>query len=107
MGYIREKKQAKLAELVEQLSVPEDTSSVKVWTFLLNGKPNSIVFHLDTLDVTHNGEDLDTESEFTDGGSKVNFWLGEHSAQVITEAGASRREGLVHTLTIDGNIVPE
>ena len=47
------------------------------------------------------------QSEFTDGGSKVNFWLGEHNAQIITEAGAERRQGLVHTLTIDGTVVPE
>ena len=47
------------------------------------------------------------QSEFTDGGSKVNFWLGEHNAQIVTEAGASRREGLVYTLTIDGTLVPE
>ena len=40
----KEKRRAALADLVDQLSVPEDTSSVKVWTFLLNGKPNSVVF---------------------------------------------------------------
>lgn len=103
----REKKEAALAQLVDQLGVPEDTSSVKVWTFLLNGRPNSVVFHLDTLDITCNGEDTETQNEFTDHGSKVNFWLGPHSAQVVTESGGSRHKGLVHTLTIDGNIVPE
>ncbi|XP_076453602.1 fas apoptotic inhibitory molecule 1-like [Babylonia areolata] len=103
----KEKKQAKLAELVDQLGVPEDTPQVKIWTFLLNGKPNSIVYHLDSLDVTHNGEEITTKNEFTEGGSRVNFWVDEHTAQIVTESGGSRRNGLVHTLLIDGNIVPE
>ncbi|KAK7091023.1 fas apoptotic inhibitory molecule 1-like [Littorina saxatilis] len=103
----KEKRQAKLAGLIDQLGVPDDTSSLKVWTFLLNGKPNSVVFHLDTLDVSNNGDDVETQSEFTESGSKTNFWLGQHHAQIVTQAGASRRDGLVHTLTIDGNVVPE
>ncbi|PVD18296.1 hypothetical protein C0Q70_20845 [Pomacea canaliculata] len=106
----RRKKQAAAtaaASLAAELAIPDDTKSLKVWTFLLNGKPNSVVLHLDTLDVTCNGEDTDSQSEFVDGGSKVSFWLGDHNAQIITEAAPSRSHKLIYTLAIDGYVVPD
>ncbi|KAK6195278.1 hypothetical protein SNE40_000743 [Patella caerulea] len=102
-----EKRQARWDALVDKLGhIPPESDASKVWTFLMEGEPFSIVLYRDSLNVYCNGEEIETLNEFCDDGAIIDFELNGHKARIKTTAGGSRSEGMTFALTIDGGIVP-
>ncbi|KAH9512679.1 hypothetical protein Btru_037862 [Bulinus truncatus] len=106
---VRQKSEAARSRLNERLGLEnlEDEDNLKIWTFLLNGEPTSVVLHLDTLEVACNGDLVESTSDFCHCGSTIEFKVGDRCGQITTTAGSKPKDGLVYTLTIEGNIVPE
>lgn len=87
--------------------IPEQSSWVKQWAFMLEGTVYYIKFHLGTLTVNCNGRELDTINDFGDDGGRIDFLLGSHKARIRTRSSGVRKEGMYHILIVNGEIVPE
>ncbi|KAL7634290.1 UNVERIFIED_CONTAM: hypothetical protein RMT77_015620 [Armadillidium vulgare] len=77
------------------------------WLLPLDGEVTRVVLEKDTLDVWVNGEKLETTGEFVDDGTETHFDLKGHAAYIKAVSSGSRREGIIHTLILDGAEVPE
>ncbi|CAL1541946.1 unnamed protein product [Lymnaea stagnalis] len=104
----REKREAARTALCEKLGIDdiEGENNVKIWTFLLNGEPTSVVLHRDTLEVACNGDLVESTSDFCHCGSTIEFRVGERRGVITTSAGSKPKDGMTFTLTIDGCLVP-
>lgn len=91
----------------EEFEEIEGENNVKIWTFLLNGEPTSVVLHRDTLEVACNGDVVESMSDFCDCGSTINFPLGERKAQIVCNFGETPRDPMTFSLTVEGNHVPD
>ncbi|RUS80915.1 hypothetical protein EGW08_011327 [Elysia chlorotica] len=85
----------------------EGENNVKIWTFLLNGQPTSVVLHRDTLEVACDGEVVESMSDFCECGSTINFPLGKRNAQIVCHFGETPTDPMTFTLTVEGCLVPE
>lgn len=47
------------------------------------------------------------QADFTDDGSVTDFVVGDHKARITTTSSGSRREGMIHCLSVDGHPIPE
>lgn len=82
----------------------------KIWTFLLDEEPFSIVFYKDTLDVYCNGEEVHTVNNFPEDDKSdvtVDFCVGAHKARISLQSAVCSNASVNHLLTIDGIAVPE
>lgn len=79
----------------------------KSWGLHLDEKETRVVFEKDTLDVWVNGEKMETAGEFTDEGTETHFEVGNHSCFIRAVTSGRRRDGIIHTLHVDGSIIPE
>ncbi|RXG57311.1 Fas apoptotic inhibitory molecule 1, partial [Armadillidium vulgare] len=50
---------------------------------------------------------VDGKGEFVDDGTETHFDLKGHAAYIKAVSSGSRREGIIHTLILDGAEVPE
>uniref|UniRef100_A0A182YU04 Uncharacterized protein n=2 Tax=Biomphalaria glabrata TaxID=6526 RepID=A0A182YU04_BIOGL len=105
----RLKREAARNQLTEKLGLDdlEDVHNLKIWTFMLNGEPTSVVLHLDTLEVAWNGDQVESTSDFCHCGSTIDFKIGARHGQITTTSGSRPKDGLIYSLTIDGSIVPD
>ncbi|GAB1605469.1 fas apoptotic inhibitory molecule 1-like isoform X1 [Argonauta hians] len=87
--------------------IPEHSSWVKLWAFKLDGVVYYIKFHYGTGEVNCNGEFLDTISDFNEQGTQIDFLIGRHKARIRTATNGVRKDGTVHILIVNGEIVPE
>ncbi|XP_013392071.1 fas apoptotic inhibitory molecule 1 isoform X1 [Lingula anatina] len=76
------------------------------WVMTLDDVPTRIVLEKDTLDIWVNGQKLDTTGEFTDDGTETHFAIGEHSCYVKAVSSGKKREGIIHSLIVDGQEIP-
>ncbi|XP_064638595.1 fas apoptotic inhibitory molecule 1-like [Lineus longissimus] len=83
------------------------SATTKVWNWELNGSAVSIALQKDTMDVWCNDELMDVTSNFSDEGSELDFCLFEHKARIRICSGGSSKDGMSHTLTVDGAVIPE
>ncbi|XP_077996952.1 fas apoptotic inhibitory molecule 1-like [Glandiceps talaboti] len=83
------------------------SKTAKVWSFLLDGVDTRIVLEKVTMDVWCNGETLQTAGEFVDGGSETHFEVRDHACYIKAISSGKKREGIVHSLVVDGNEIPE
>ncbi|XP_052105806.1 uncharacterized protein LOC127738559 isoform X1 [Mytilus californianus] len=84
--------------------------ATKIWTFLLDEEPYSIVFYKDTLDVYLNGEEMDCLNNFPDDDASdatVDFCVGAHKARISLQSAGCSNATVNQMLTIDGIPVPE
>ncbi|KAL5005332.1 hypothetical protein ScPMuIL_018788 [Solemya velum] len=104
----RLKRESQMDALNAQIgALPTESPAAKIWTFLVEGTPYSVVYYKDTLDVFCNGDQVEVLSSFTDTGANVDFTVGCHKARIITSSSGNCKEGMIHSLTLDGNQVPE
>ncbi|XP_065666144.1 fas apoptotic inhibitory molecule 1 [Hydra vulgaris] len=81
--------------------------SAKVWTLLLDGIETRVVLEKDTMDVWVNGSVLETAGEFGDEGTETHFEIRDHVCVISGVSSGKIREGIVHSLIVDGAIIPE
>ncbi|XP_030638653.1 fas apoptotic inhibitory molecule b [Chanos chanos] len=77
------------------------------WVLKLDGADCRIVLEKDTMDVWCNGQRLETMGEFADNGTETHFGVGNHECCIKAISSGRKRKGIVHTLFVDGMIVPE
>ncbi|CAG5116784.1 unnamed protein product [Candidula unifasciata] len=105
----REKREAAMTALTEKLAVSdlEGENNVKIWTFLLNGEPTSVVLHRDSLEVACNGDVVESTSDFCHCGAVIDFRVGSRKAQITSSPGSKPHDGLIFALAIEGSLVPD
>ncbi|XP_037095763.1 fas apoptotic inhibitory molecule a isoform X1 [Syngnathus acus] len=86
----------------------ENRSKVtSTWLLNLDGMDSRVVLEKDTMDVWCNGQKIETAGEFVDDGTETHFTLGEHNCCVKAVSSGKRRDGLIHTLLVDGAEIAE
>ncbi|KAK3607832.1 hypothetical protein CHS0354_031333 [Potamilus streckersoni] len=86
----------------------ENQSKVqKAWVVHIAGNPFRIVLEKDTLNVWVNGSVVPTAGEFTDEGTETHFEIGAHSAFIRALSSGKRRDGIIHELYVDDQLIPE
>lgn len=81
--------------------------TAKVWAFLLDGIETRMVLEKDTMEVWVNGVVVETAGEFVDDGTETHFTWGNHTCYVKAISSGKKRDGIIHSLIIDGNEIPE
>ncbi|XP_066299789.1 fas apoptotic inhibitory molecule 1-like [Branchiostoma lanceolatum] len=79
----------------------------KTWTLTLDGVDTRIVLEKDTMDIWCNGKQMETAGEFVDDGTETHFTIGNHGCYVKAISSGKRRDGIVHSLIVDGSEIPE
>ncbi|XP_046986448.1 fas apoptotic inhibitory molecule 1 [Schistocerca americana] len=79
----------------------------KTWLVELESGSFRVILEKSTLDVWANGENLECTHEFVEDGSETLFYLGGRPACIKTVTSGKRKEGIVHILFVDGNIIEE
>ncbi|XP_064614790.1 fas apoptotic inhibitory molecule 1-like [Liolophura sinensis] len=104
----RRLKEAEVAALADSIGpLPPQTATTRVWTFMLEDQPYGVVFNIDSMNVTLNGIRIECRADFTDDGSVTDFVVGDHKARITTTSSGSRRDGMIHCLSVDGYPIPE
>lgn len=86
----------------------ENRSKVtSTWVLNLDGMDCRVVLEKDTMDVWCNGEKIETAGEFVDDGTETHFTLGDHNCCVKAVSSGKRRDGIIHTLLVDGTEIAE
>lgn len=85
----------------------ENRSKVQcTWCLPVNGIDTRIVLEKDTLDVWVNGQRVETAGEFTDDGTETHFEVHDRPAYIKAVSSGKRRDGIIHQLFIDGELIP-
>ncbi|XP_071449996.1 fas apoptotic inhibitory molecule 1 [Hetaerina americana] len=79
----------------------------RTWVLELDDEMYRVVLEKDTLDVWANGQKLETQGEFVDDGSEMHFILGRNAAHIKAVSSGKRREGIIHSLIVNGCLIPE
>ncbi|XP_063695917.1 fas apoptotic inhibitory molecule 1 [Culicoides brevitarsis] len=82
------------------------SKALKTWEITLNEVPYRVVLEKDTLNVYLNGYLRSETAEFIDGGTETEFEQDAHVFKLTATTSGNKREGIVHTLTVDGIQVP-
>ncbi|XP_077584959.1 fas apoptotic inhibitory molecule a isoform X1 [Stigmatopora nigra] len=77
------------------------------WLLNLDGTDSRVVLEKDTMDIWCNGQKIETAGEFVDDGTETHFSLGDHNCCVKAVSSGKRRDGLIHTLLVDGAEIAE
>ncbi|KAG7503582.1 hypothetical protein JOB18_041284 [Solea senegalensis] len=86
----------------------ENRSKVtSTWVLNLDGTDCRVVLEKDTMDVWCNGQNIETAGEFVDDGTETHFTLGDHNCCVKAVSSGKRRDGIIHTLLVDGTEIAE
>ncbi|XP_043514762.1 fas apoptotic inhibitory molecule 1 [Frieseomelitta varia] len=71
------------------------------WLANVGNEEYRIVLDKQTQNVWVNGEQIETENEFTDGGAEILFSVGDLPAAIRTYSSGQRNIGIVYSLYID------
>ena len=81
---------------------------LRTWTIPHHGVGMCrVVLERDTLDVWVNGNKVEVASEFVDDGTEMHFNIEDISAYIKACSSGNRREGIIHSLIINDEIIPE
>lgn len=61
----------------------------------------------DSFDLSTLLPDLCLQGEFVDDGTETHFTLGDHNCCVKAVSSGKRRDGIIHTLLVDGTEIAE
>lgn len=61
----------------------------------------------DSFDLSTLLLDLCLQGEFVDDGTETHFTLGDHNCCVKAVSSGKRRDGIIHTLLVDGTEIAE
>ncbi|XP_058642238.1 fas apoptotic inhibitory molecule a isoform X1 [Onychostoma macrolepis] len=86
----------------------ENRSKVtSTWLLNLDGIDCRVVLEKDTMDIWCNGQKMETAGEFVDDGTETHFTLGDHDCCIKAVSSGKRRDGIIHTLLVDGMEISE
>ncbi|XP_030643120.1 fas apoptotic inhibitory molecule a [Chanos chanos] len=86
----------------------ENRSKVtSTWLLNLDGIDCRVVLEKDTMDIWCNGQKMETAGEFVDDGTETHFTLGDHDCCIKAVSSGKKRDGIIHTLLVDGTEVSE
>ncbi|CAL9689697.1 unnamed protein product [Knipowitschia caucasica] len=77
------------------------------WVLNLEGTDLRVVLEKDTMDVWCNGQNIETAGEFVEDGTETHFTLNDHLCCIKAVSSGKRRDGIIHSLIVDGTEVPE
>ncbi|XP_028662410.1 fas apoptotic inhibitory molecule a isoform X2 [Erpetoichthys calabaricus] len=83
------------------------SKTTNTWILNLDGVDCRIVLEKDTMDVWCNGKKMETAGEFVEDGTETHFTIGNHDCCVKAVSSGKRREGIIHSLIVDDNEIPE
>ncbi|KAK6619833.1 hypothetical protein RUM44_006232 [Polyplax serrata] len=81
--------------------------ALKTWLVHFDDETYRVVLEKGNLDIWANGQKLDVASEFVEDGTETHFTLGEWPACIKAVTSGNRREGIIHHLLVNDQIVPE
>ncbi|GAB6019137.1 hypothetical protein CHUAL_000757 [Chamberlinius hualienensis] len=87
--------------------VENQNKIMKCWCATLGDENYRVTLEKDSMDVWINGQNVETWGEFVEDGTETHFTLGDHQAYIKAISSGNKREGLIHSLIIDGFEVPE
>ncbi|XP_063070783.1 fas apoptotic inhibitory molecule a [Engraulis encrasicolus] len=86
----------------------ENRSKVtSTWLLNLDGMDYRVVLEKDTMDIWCNGQMMETAGEFVEDGTETHFNLVDHDCCIKAVSSGKRRDGIIHTLLVDGTEVAE
>ncbi|XP_061082736.1 fas apoptotic inhibitory molecule a isoform X1 [Conger conger] len=77
------------------------------WVLNLDGVDCRIVLEKDTMDIWCNGQKMETAGEFVEDGTETHFTVADHDCCIKAVSSGRKRDGLIHTLLVDGVEVAE
>ncbi|XP_072329275.1 fas apoptotic inhibitory molecule a [Scyliorhinus torazame] len=83
------------------------SKTTNTWILNLDGIDSRVVLEKDTMDVWCNGRKVETAGEFVEDGTETHFTIGNHDCCIKAVSSGKRREGIIHTLIMDGQEIPE
>ncbi|KAK7938887.1 hypothetical protein WMY93_002213 [Mugilogobius chulae] len=83
------------------------SKTTSTWLLNLEGTDLRVVLEKDTMDVWCNGHNIETAGEFVDDGTETHFTLSDHLCCIKAVSSGKRKDGIIHTLIVDGTEVPE
>ncbi|XP_048455016.1 fas apoptotic inhibitory molecule a isoform X2 [Rhincodon typus] len=83
------------------------SKTTNTWILNLDGIDARIVLEKDTMDVWCNGKKVETAGEFVDDGTETHFTIENHDCCIKAVSSGKRREGIIHTLIMDDQEIPE
>ncbi|KAJ6648603.1 Fas apoptotic inhibitory molecule 1 [Pseudolycoriella hygida] len=81
--------------------------AMKTWETVVNCILYRIALEKSTMNIFVNGRLVDENGEFVDGGTDTTFYEGENTFVLSIRTSGNKREGLIHTLKVNGIDVPE
>ncbi|XP_075218106.1 fas apoptotic inhibitory molecule 1 [Lycorma delicatula] len=76
------------------------------WLVQLPDNLYRVVLEKDTLDIWANGQKLEATGEFVEDGTETHFHLGDIPAYIKAVTSCNKREGLIHSLIVQNEIIP-
>ncbi|KAK3603772.1 hypothetical protein CHS0354_023391 [Potamilus streckersoni] len=107
---VRLKREAQLQQLENQAFLPSSTDGAvsKAWSFTIDSEVYNVIYFMDSCEVICNDSVVDVMSNFDDQSSIHDFVLGSSfKARIKSTYNPLQGGPVIHTLTIDGNPVPE
>ncbi|XP_058830725.1 fas apoptotic inhibitory molecule 1 [Topomyia yanbarensis] len=90
----------------EQFSESQ-AKALKTWEVNLRDNFYRIVLEKNTLNIYVNGKLIEENGEFVDGGTETTFIEDSNTFVLSARTSGNKREGIVHTLTINGVAVQD
>ncbi|EFA06444.1 fas apoptotic inhibitory molecule 1 [Tribolium castaneum] len=84
----------------------KQSQTTRSWAVVTEGKRYRVVFEKQTLNVWVNGQYVETESVFIDGGSEMTFEFEDLKA-AIRATSTDRKQGVIHQLYVNGKLIEE
>ncbi|XP_014853663.1 PREDICTED: fas apoptotic inhibitory molecule 1-like [Poecilia mexicana] len=89
-----------------QKFIDHRAKTTKTWLVQVDGADCRVVLEKDTMDVWCNGQKVETTGEFVDDGTETHFTVGEHACCIKATSGGKKKNGIDHSLLLDGLKVP-
>lgn len=87
--------------------VENQNKIMKCWCLTFGDKDFRIILEKDSMDVCVNGQKVETTGEFVDDGTETHFEIDGHLAYIKAVSSGNKREGLIHSLIVDGEQILE
>ncbi|XP_046902809.1 fas apoptotic inhibitory molecule a isoform X2 [Hypomesus transpacificus] len=83
------------------------SKTTSTWVLNLDGIDSRVVLEKDTMDIWCNGQKMETAGEFVEDGTETHFTLGDHDCCIKAVSSGKRRDGIIHTMLVDGTEIAE
>ncbi|CAG9766220.1 unnamed protein product [Ceutorhynchus assimilis] len=78
--------------------------AIKSWSVVDNGKRYGVVFAKHTLEIWVNGQTVDVDRDFVEGGSEMKFKLDDFEATIRSQTNSANKE-IVYNLFVGNHLI--